>query len=1116
MKKYFYVTLTILSIIFTPLNTVAQEVVKELGLVGSLLSPNSIVWGYQNEQKGSLYTGAQSVQIPIYSINTGQVKIPIFLNYNTSGFQVDQHPGWVGANWSLASGGVVTRVIKGIPDDFDIYDVTYKPNCGFLFAEGPAEDLLKGILDKNKTIDLEPDEFRFNLPGCSGYFYLNQYGEWQVRCDQPVKVELLGKSYVPEILRAGIFLYSGTDRPKYLSSQTLEGFILTTGDGVKYRFGDYGRLAFPDRGDYGGVEYRDTYGEAIEYSLNYFNQDGNSWIANAWYLTRITTPTYDTIDFSYEREEFVTQIHHVYTPPKVYVDSEICSERLEWDVTSDNPRAYFKNYLVSPVYLSKIETKNETVHLSMSESLELEYPRYAYIHPSSYSSRTPDFNYEDTIPAEPNDYLSKPYVNILKREGYHPSKEIPIREGLKKIKWKKLDGIKIENREGETIDEFTFSYNNNPNQRLFLTKVTQQGRQRDGENRSYEFRYYDMDKLPRYFSFETDFWGFYNGNKSQTLKDLISMDGPRKYVSSEKLTYGMLKDIILPTGGMKRFTYEPHDYGKWNDDWTDVSSFSYTSEPVQVGGLRIKKIAVYENTSAIDPGQWSEFIYKDNQERSSGFLISGPLGLFYEMNTIPISLRNSQIKPGYPTDIELISSFFGLPGTSNYGNNHISYSEITEKKQDGTRFKYYFTDFTNGHSDQKYIAGVIDKIGPEQNLPFVSKALERGKLNKMEGFDKNGNLVLEKTISYSAISSDRRYPYTEAIQEYKDFHDSLAPGEYLKYIKCRLSNPCGNIVLKNATASLIYTYSYLPTSVKETNYNLGKKQSITTNYTYNRDRLPQSESRTIYSNNTSDNIRTERYYLSDFDDSFASVADRDNNRYKNMLNKHMVSYPIETIVLNNDKIISSQISTYSWQTANPSNSEEGFPALQTEYALESTSSVNLSAYKKAYLVNTDSLGVHSRFVKPRVRYSNYDVYGNPITVVKDDSFTTITLWSYCGRYPIALISNATYEQVQALLKLYFPAAPEKKGLSFPSNISSDRKPKEDEISNLLRNNLPNAMITTYKYNSLGEVAEVTDPRGIKTYFEYDNFGALKETYYYENNDKNKKRKIESRESHFSN
>jgi len=42
------------------------------------------------------------------------------------------------------------------------------------------------------------------------------------------------------------------------------------------------------------------------------------------------------------------------------------------------------------------------------------------------------------------------------------------------------------------------------------------------------------------------------------------------------------------------------------------------------------------------------------------------------------------------------------------------------------------------------------------------------------------------------------------------------------------------------------------------------------------------------------------------------------------------------------------------------------------------------------------------------------------------------------------------------------------------------------------------LVATYKYKPLVGVIEMTDPRGVTTYYDYDNFGRLKEIYMNEN------------------
>jgi YD repeat-containing protein len=126
----------------------------------------------------------------------------------------------------------------------------------------------------------------------------------------------------------------------------------------------------------------------------------------------------------------------------------------------------------------------------------------------------------------------------------------------------------------------------------------------------------------------------------------------------------------------------------------------------------------------------------------------------------------------------------------------------------------------------------------------------------------------------------------------------------------------------------------------------------------------------------------------------------------------------------------------------------------------------------------------------RIKYYNYDRYGNPVYITKDDATMIVYIWSYMGQYPVAEIINATYAEVNAALS--------KLGLTNIDAICKTTTPNIDKIRSL-RTELSNASVSVYSYQPLIGILTATDPSGITTYYDYDPFGRLEETYIIENN-----------------
>ena len=60
------------------------------------------------DQPVDLFHGLPTIEIPIYTIECGELSLPITLSYHAGGIKVDQIATWVGLGWSLNAGGACT------------------------------------------------------------------------------------------------------------------------------------------------------------------------------------------------------------------------------------------------------------------------------------------------------------------------------------------------------------------------------------------------------------------------------------------------------------------------------------------------------------------------------------------------------------------------------------------------------------------------------------------------------------------------------------------------------------------------------------------------------------------------------------------------------------------------------------------------------------------------------------------------------------------------------------------------------------------------------------------------------------------------------------------------
>ncbi len=196
-----------------------------------------------------------------------------------------------------------------------------------------------------------------------------------------------------------------------------------------------------------------------------------------------------------------------------------------------------------------------------------------------------------------------------------------------------------------------------------------------------------------------------------------------------------------------------------------------------------------------------------------------------------------------------------------------------------------------------------------------------------------------------------------------------------------------------------------------------------------------------------------------------------------LINKNIVSKPIESINTVGNKLTSASLASY--------NDRGEFLTQDIIDAIDlPVSSFKLSNKSQAgdFNVSTPSSSL-SRDYHYKWQYANlYDNHSNVLSVSNIKGDKVVYLWGYNYQYPIAEIKGKTYEEVRDALG----------GQTAVDNLASSNSPAIESLSASLRNAFQSqpVLVTCYAYRPLVGISMAIDSRGVKTTYEYDDFGRL--------------------------
>lgn len=504
-----------------------------------------------------------------------------------------------------------------------------------------------------------------------------------------------------------------------------------------------------------------------------------------------------------------------------------------------------------------------------------------------------------------------------------------------------------------------------------------------------------------------------------------------------------------------------------------------------VGGIRIKSIENFDNTNSLLTKK--EYKYINEKGSSSGVLMddlvfhNGKNYMFYSGETSgqPYTFEHKNVLEVYS------NSILNSPSP-----NHIGYSrveEISTDKGNTVNNGKTVSEFINkpnkyGISISSSGEVILTCIGNEgapygTDCPYYS-SVERemavmpsssyqdinGKPLKEVYYNNSGKRIRESVFQYSRDTVDVNnftHPQIIAtgIAHYKNLNYGFSASTSTIYALQIYRIFSENISLLSRTDTE-YLNDIATTSKKTT-------------YQYNSDFLP---SKIIEESSITGKNKEVAYQYP-----------------RDLLTKEQVSFMQKFI---NDNIISNPVITkIATGTSQTLESHIKYKEVSISYKEnnQNLTKTVVVADEVHQMTGTGNIMIESTDkANRRISYPNYDSFGNPVYITKDDITKVIYLWGYNGQYPIAKIENAVYSQITSII-----------AEGTLKSISEKLEPSATDIQTIngLRSNanLSDAQVTTYTYKPLVGMLTATNPRGVTMYYDYDTFGRLKETYIIENN-----------------
>jgi len=1091
------------------------------------LTPEVAGLGKYGDIPVSKYTGIPSIDIPIYTIEVGDLKVPISLNYYASGIQVAQEATWVGLGWNLLCGGCISTIAVGGSD--------YSGSMGNTASTTVEWDLWQRFLD------YQPGYFSDGYPR-----RFKEEGErlWGGICFAKPE-QVVTHTPDPIIARAlqgsgerDVYSINFLDKHFKVITHPKDGTVIFLGEKNKCKvvFNSNHTWTITDEN---GIIY-----SFIDYEI--FSENADIY-PTSWYLSTIVTPEGRCIKFNYSLTSNVSTLGTLYeispfnqqVVPKTREARTISgSRKVLTSIETDREKILFKTS--DRTDLDKAVALDSIIVKDVNDNFVSGY-KFNY---SSFNGQLIGGDYtQDNVPS------CDKTTDIAKKS-----------QRLKLLSLSKLNTNK-------SAPNATYSFEYNGTSLPYKT--------------SFAFDYWgnyngEENKIPLTGNMVSGL-NIYSSIPSMFDQDLlpscISTGGANRYSSSDYITAGILKSITYPTGGKTSFEFEANEFGnykfpaasakssfltsyygsmkKCNFPATDAAypdltftldkaaTVSYEYEvhgkdyPV-LSSFNGSGIVIYPVGSSTGPPSILQLNVGDNTSQNSYsangnyYHVSGSVtlsaGQYKAVMILSTGIINNNMVNSYDTPFNFIT---GNVSYSYYNTNNLN--NIKNGIGGGVRIKTITNSDNNGSTinleDYKYVkedgstSGTL--IAPVNNsktrdVVYVVNNIIEGSIGTTT-YSTNitplSNASKGNIVGYDRVEVSKRSNDTNLKNGKEIFYFENKPAFKFYDDWCSLENSGNGNLLKqvilnsnNDTVKTIgNTYSesekeieylnihaedkyYGPTDVCDDSGSWGPHYN---KYSYNGRFLltvyPNINYWTYLSNKTETdyfgtNKVTEttsyKYNSTNYQVSETSELTSDGHQKKTVLKypNDLITQSPEpyTTMVNDRNMIAPVVEQSSYKD------DQFLELVRTNYWYL------LNGAIKPYTIESQ---IGTNPLIKRLTYNVYDVKSNPVHIIQNEAINIVYLWSYNYLYPVAKIEGLTYAQV---LNLYPQTSID--------NLAKTVNPTSDQI-NVVRTTLAGqpALVTTYTYKPLVGISSMTDPRGVTTNYTYDTFNRL---YFASDADKN--------------